>query len=124
MENKEKVLITSALPYVNNIPHLGNIIGCVLSADVFARFMRSSGYDVLYICGADEHGTATETKAKEEGLTPKEICDKYFKIHTEIYDWFNISFDHFGRTSLENHHKITQNMFNKVLKMVLLRKEL
>ncbi|MDD3174999.1 MAG: methionine--tRNA ligase [Candidatus Nanoarchaeia archaeon] len=115
MENKEKILITSALPYVNNIPHLGNLIGCVLSADVFARFKRSQGHEVLYICGADEHGTATETKAKEEGVTPKQLCDKYFKIHTDIYKWFNISFDHFGRTSEENHHKITQDIFNKVL---------
>ena len=61
----QKILITSALPYVNNIPHLGNIIGCVLSADVYARFQRLMGNDVLYICGTDEYGTATETKAKE-----------------------------------------------------------
>ena len=60
---KRRILVTSALPYVNNIPHLGNIIGCVLSADVFARFCRSRGDDVLYICGTDEHGTTTEAKA-------------------------------------------------------------
>lgn len=115
MEKKQKILITSALPYVNNIPHLGNLIGATLSADVFARFKRLEGQEVLYVCGADEHGTATETKAKEEGLTPKELCDKYFKIHDEIYKWFNISFDHFGRTSKENHKIITQNIFKKVL---------
>ncbi|MGE0792710.1 MAG: methionine--tRNA ligase [Candidatus Woesearchaeota archaeon] len=115
MENKQKILITSALPYVNNIPHLGNLIGCVLSADVFARFKRLEGNNVLYICGADEHGTATETKAREENLTPKELCDKYNKIHNEIYKWFNISFDFFGRTSRDNHKKITQNIFKKVL---------
>ena len=57
----EKILITSALPYVNNIPHLGNLIGSTLSADVFARFKRLEGHEVLYICGADEHGTATQT---------------------------------------------------------------
>lgn len=114
MDNK-KILITSALPYVNNVPHLGNIIGCVLSADVFARFCRSMGKETLYICGADEHGTATETKAKEEGLTPKQLCDKYYDIHKNIYEWFNISFDIFGRTSTENHKKITQELFSKVL---------
>lgn len=98
----DKVLITSALPYVNNIPHLGNIIGCVLSADVYARYLRLIGKDVLYICGTDEYGTATETKAKELGISPREICNKYHQIHKEIYSWFNISFDIFGRTSTEN----------------------
>ena len=63
-------LITSALPYCNNVPHLGNIIGCVLSADVYARFCRLRGYNTIYMCGTDEYGTATEVKAREEGLTP------------------------------------------------------
>lgn len=60
---KRNILITSALPYVNNVPHLGNIIGCVLSADVYARYCRLMGHNTLYICGTDEYGTATETKA-------------------------------------------------------------
>lgn len=63
------------------------------------RFCRLRNYNVLYICGTDEYGTATETKALEEGLTPQEICDKYNKLHTEIYQWFNIDFDYFGRTT-------------------------
>ncbi|KAL0773138.1 hypothetical protein Bca101_038289 [Brassica carinata] len=116
---KRNILITSALPYVNNVPHLGNIIGCklnptlhsfisssdliacgrVLSADVYARYCRLRGYNAIYICGTDEYGTATETKALEENCTPKEICDKYHAIHKEVYDWFDISFDKFGRTS-------------------------
>ncbi|GFY96786.1 methionine-tRNA ligase, putative [Actinidia rufa] len=74
-EGKRNILITSALPYVNNVPHLGNIIGCVLSADVFARYCRLRGYNAIYVCGTDEYGTATETKAMEENCTPKEICD-------------------------------------------------
>ncbi len=115
MPQAKKILVTSALPYVNNVPHLGNIIGSVLSADVFARAMRMMGHEVLFICGTDEHGTATEAKALEEGLTPQQVCDKYFKIHKHVYDWFNISFDHFGRTSKKNHHKITQDIFKKVL---------
>lgn len=99
VEGERNVLITSALPYVNNVPHLGNIIGCVLSADVFARYCRMCNYNTLFIGGTDEYGTATETKALEEGLSCQEICDKYFKIHSDIYNWFAISFDHFGRTS-------------------------
>lgn len=71
------ILVTAALPYVNNTPHLGNVIGAVLSADVYARFCRLMGHNVLYICGTDEYGTATEVKALKEKTTPQEICDKY-----------------------------------------------
>lgn len=104
-------LITSALPYVNNIPHLGNLIQ-MLSGDVFARFCRNKGYDTLYICGTDEYGTATETKAIEEKKTPRELCDYYYQEHTKIYDWFHINFDKFGRTSNEQCTEITQALFN------------
>jgi methionyl-tRNA synthetase len=103
-------LITSALPYVNNVPHLGNLIQ-VLSADVFARFCRLKGYDTLYICGTDEYGTATETKALEEGLSPRELCDRFFAVHRDIYAWFGIAFDKFGRTSAPEHTEITQSIF-------------
>lgn len=101
--NKRNVLITSTLPYVNNVPHLGNIIGCVLSADIFARYSRLAGYTTLYIGGTDEYGTATETKALLENLSPQQICDKYYDIHNSIYRWFGIGFDYFGRTSAPEH---------------------
>lgn len=97
--DKRNILITSALPYVNNVPHLGNIIGCVLSADVYARYARLAGHNALYICGTDEYGTATETKARQEGKTPQEICDHYHAIHAKIYEWFDCDFDKFGRTT-------------------------
>jgi methionyl-tRNA synthetase len=103
-------LITSALPYVNNVPHLGNLIQ-VLSADVFARFCRLRGYETLYVCGTDEYGTATETKALEEGITPRELCDRFHAIHRDIYSWFGISFDKFGRTSTPRQTEITQSIF-------------
>lgn len=108
---QRNILITSALPYVNNVPHLGNIIGCVLSADVYARFCRSRGYNCVYVCGTDEYGTATETKALEEGLTCQEICDKYHAIHRGIYEWFDISFDKFGRTPSRAQTAIGHEMF-------------
>uniref|UniRef100_A0A1J3EI29 methionine--tRNA ligase n=2 Tax=Noccaea caerulescens TaxID=107243 RepID=A0A1J3EI29_NOCCA len=111
---KRNILITSALPYVNNVPHLGNIIGCVLSADVYARYCRNRGYNAIYICGTDEYGTATETKALEENCTPKEICDKYHAIHKEVYDWFDISFDKFGRTSSPQQTVVCQAIFKKL----------
>ncbi|MHC1605576.1 MAG: methionine--tRNA ligase [Candidatus Methanofastidiosia archaeon] len=109
---QKKILITCALPYVNNIPHLGNLIQ-VLSADVFARYHKHTENEVLYICGTDEHGTTTETIAIKEGLTPKKVCDKYYRIHKEIYEWFMISFDYFGRTSTSYQHEITQDIFLK-----------
>ncbi|MDR0498075.1 MAG: methionine--tRNA ligase, partial [Treponema sp.] len=106
-------LITSALPYVNNVPHLGNLIQ-VLSADVFGRFCRLSGYETLYVCGTDEYGTATETKAAEEGISPRELCDRYYAIHDNIYRWFQIAFDKFGRTSTPVHTEVTQDIFTKL----------
>lgn len=106
----KRKLITSALPYVNNVPHLGNLIQ-ILSADVFARFARMKGYETLYICGTDEYGTASETKAQEEGVTPKELCDRFHALHREIYAWFSVNFDYFGRTSDSEQSEITQSIF-------------
>ncbi|MDR2634315.1 MAG: methionine--tRNA ligase [Treponema sp.] len=106
-------LITSALPYVNNVPHLGNLIQ-VLSADAFARFCRLRGYDTLYICGTDEYGTATENKAAEEGVSPQALCDRYHAIHAAIYRWFTIGFDKFGRTSTPIQTEIVQDIFKKL----------
>ncbi len=113
-------LITAALPYVNNIPHLGNIIQS-LSGDVFARFCRNRGYDTLYICGVDEYGTATETKALEEGKEPRALCNHYYQEHTKIYKWFNINFDKFGRTSNPQCTEITQSLFNDLDKAGLIK---
>uniref|UniRef100_A0A665SZT0 Methionine--tRNA ligase, cytoplasmic n=1 Tax=Echeneis naucrates TaxID=173247 RepID=A0A665SZT0_ECHNA len=110
-EGKRNILLTSALPYVNNVPHLGNIIGCVLSADVFSRYGRLRDWNLLFVCGTDEYGTATENKAREEGLTPKQICDKYHAIHSSIYKWFQIDFDFFGRTTTEKQTEIAQDIF-------------
>ncbi|KAI9297528.1 methionyl-tRNA synthetase [Neoconidiobolus thromboides FSU 785] len=111
---KRNVLVTSALPYVNNVPHLGNLIGSLLSADVFARYCRISGENYLYICGTDEYGTATETKALEEGVSCQELCDKYNKIHQEVYKHFEIDFDYFGRTTTEQQTVIAQDIFMKL----------
>lgn len=113
MEAMKKRLITSALPYVNNIPHLGNLTQ-VLSADVFARFCRARGYETMYICGTDEYGTASETRALQEGVSPRELCDRYHEIHKDIYKWFNIDFSYFGRTSTPLQTEIVQHIFEEV----------
>ncbi|KAI8083893.1 tRNA synthetases class I (M)-domain-containing protein [Thamnidium elegans] len=112
-ENERNVLITSALPYVNNVPHLGNIVGSTLSADVYARYCRARGYNTAFFCGTDEYGTATETKALEEGISCKELCDKYNAIHTSVYEWFDLSFDLFGRTTTDKQTEIAQDIFMK-----------
>ena len=105
-DNNKRILVTSALPYVNNVPHLGNIVGCVLPADVFVRFMRSrlSGNEkpVLFVGGVDEYGTATEMKARELKISCKELCDTNYEVHKNIYNWFNIGFDCYGRSSQPN----------------------
>lgn len=113
-KGERNILISSALPYVNNVPHLGNIIGSVLSADIYARYAKTRGYNTLFVCGTDEYGTATETKALEEGVTPKELCDKYHAIHKQTYDWFQIGFDHFGRTTTQQQTDIAQHIFLKL----------
>ena len=115
-------LITSALPYVNNVPHLGNLIQ-VLSADVFARFCRLRGYETLYVCGTDEYGTATETKALEEGVSPRELCDRFHVLHEGIYEWFNIAFDKFGRTSTPRQTEIVQGLFKDLDAAGLIKQE-
>ncbi|KAL1895762.1 hypothetical protein Cpir12675_003095 [Ceratocystis pirilliformis] len=111
VEGKRNVLITSALPYVNNVPHLGNVTGSVLPADVFSRYCKARGYQSLYVCGSDEYGTATETKALEEGVDPVTLCAKYHAMHKSIYDWFNIEFDIFGRTPTAQQTAIVQEIF-------------
>lgn len=113
-DGERNILITSALPYVNNVPHLGNIIGSVLSADIYARYAKNRNYNTLFVCGTDEYGTATETKALEEKVTPQQLCDKYHVLHKEVYDWFDIDFDYFGRTTTPLQTEIAQDIFMKL----------
>ena len=110
--NDKKHLVTSALPYVNNEPHLGNLLQ-VLSADVFARFSRLKGYETLYVCGTDEYGTASEMKAIEADTSEYKLCSVYNTLHSLIYEWFDVSFDIFSRTSEAVHTKFTQEIFKK-----------
>ena len=107
---KEKILITSALPYVNGIPHLGHLAGCLLPSDIYARYHRIKGNEVIYICGTDEHGTPSELGAKKEGTDILTYTTKYYNLHKEIYDKFNLSFDYFGRTSSNIHAEITKQI--------------
>ncbi|MFK4270144.1 methionine--tRNA ligase [Streptomyces milbemycinicus] len=103
-------LITSALPYINGIKHLGNMVGSMLPADVYARYMRQRGHDVLYICATDEHGTPAELAAKEAGLPVDEFCAQQHHAQKAVYDGFSLAFDYFGRSSSAQNVEITQTI--------------
>lgn len=107
-------LITSALPYINGIKHLGNMVGSMLPADVYARYLRQRGHDVLYICATDEHGTPAELAAKERGLPVDEFCAQAHDAQKAVYDGFELAFDYFGRSSSPQNREITQHFARRL----------
>ncbi|MAP49092.1 MAG: methionine--tRNA ligase [Oceanicaulis sp.] len=104
-----RILITSALPYINGVKHLGNLAGSMLPADVYARFMRLSGHDVLAICATDEHGTPAELAAAAAGQDVRTYCDEQHEIQKSIGEQFALSWDYFGRTSSKQNAELTQH---------------
>jgi len=102
------ILITSALPYINGVKHLGNLAGSMLPADVYARAMRLLGHEVLYICATDEHGTPAELAAAEAGLSVAEYCDQMHTAQAEAGANFKLTYDYFGRSSSESTRRLTQ----------------
>ncbi|MFF4319824.1 methionine--tRNA ligase [Streptomyces sp. NPDC001568] len=107
-------LITSALPYINGIKHLGNMVGSMLPADVYSRYLRQRGHDVLYICATDEHGTPAELAAKEAGISVADFCAQAHDAQKAVYDGFALSFDYFGRSSSRQNAEITQHFARKL----------
>ncbi|GGJ16031.1 methionine--tRNA ligase [Streptomyces brasiliensis] len=107
-------LITSALPYINGIKHLGNMVGSMLPADVYSRYLRQRGHDVLYICATDEHGTPAELAAKEAGLSVAEFCAQAHDAQKAVYDGFALAFDYFGRSSSAENVEITQHFARRL----------
>lgn len=111
MNRPKRYLITSALPYANGPLHIGHLTGAYLSADIYVRFLRLMGKDVLYICGSDENGAAITMRARKEGVSPREIVDKYHEQFKETFKAVGISFDKYHRTSAELHHETSQEFF-------------
>jgi methionyl-tRNA synthetase len=107
-------LITSALPYINGIKHLGNMVGSMLPADVYSRYLRQRGHDVLYICATDEHGTPAELAAKEQGIAVAEFCAQAHDAQKAVYDGFALAFDYFGRSSSPQNREITQHFARRL----------
>ena len=112
--SKANYTVTAALPYANGPLHLGHVAGVYLPADIFVRFLRMNGHDVAFICGSDEHGAAITLRAKKEGLSPKDIVDKYDGIIRQAFSDFNISFDIFHRTSSALHHQTSADFFKRL----------
>lgn len=109
--SKEKVLVTSALPYANGPIHLGHLSGAYLPGDIYVRYKRLNGDDVLYICGSDEHGVPITISADNENVSPQIIIDRYNKINAEAFTKFGMSFDNYSRTSLPIHHETAKEFF-------------
>lgn len=110
-----RYLITSALPYINGIKHLGNLVGSMLPGDVYARYLRQKGEEVLYICATDEHGTPAELAAMEKGQDVETFCTEQHEVQKDIYNRFNLSFDHFGRSSSRQNKELTRHMCQKLM---------
>jgi methionyl-tRNA synthetase len=109
----KRYLVTAALPYANGPIHIGHLAGAYLPADIYSRYLRSMGRDVVFVCGSDEHGVAVTLRAQKEGLTPQQIIDKYHPIIRDSLLAFGISFDNYSRTSLPVHHETAQEFFSR-----------
>ena len=110
-DSAQKLLVTAALPYANGPLHIGHLAGAYIPADVFVRFQRLKGSDVLFICGSDEHGVPITIRADSEGISPKEVVDRYHSIIRRSFENIGLSFDNYSRTSLTLHHNISQEIF-------------
>ncbi len=114
-------LITSAIPYINGIKHLGNLVGSQLPADLYARYLRARGHEVLFLCATDEHGTPAELAAAKAGKPVAEYCAEMHAVQARIADGFRLSFDHFGRSSSPQNRALTQSFAVALAKAGLIR---
>ena len=116
-------LITSAIPYINGVKHLGNLVGSQLPADLFARYQRAKGNEVLFLCATDEHGTPAELAAEKAGKPITEYCDEMHTIQSKLATGFRLSFDHFGRSSSQQNHRLTQHFAAKLAERGLINEK-
>ena len=114
MNKFKRYLVTSALPYANGPIHIGHLAGVYVPSDIYTRYLRLKGTDVISICGSDEHGVPITLKARNEGVTPKEIVDRYHTLNKKAFEDFGIKFDIYSRTSNKTHHKTASDFFLKL----------
>ena len=112
MKNPKRYTVTAALPYANGPLHLGHLAGVYIPSDIYARFLRSNGKDVAFVCGSDEHGAAITLRAKKEGTTPQAIVDEYNTINKSVFEQLGVSFDIYHRTSSDLHKKTASDYFS------------
>ena len=117
----QRHLITSAIPYINGIKHLGNLVGSQLPADLYARFQRARGNEVLFLCATDEHGTPAELAAAKAGKPVADYCAEMHAVQSELARGFRLSFDHFGRSSSPQNHALTQHFAGRLADAGLIR---
>ena len=120
----KRTLVTAALPYANGGVHIGHLAGVYVPSDIYVRYLRLKGEPVLFICGSDEHGVPVTMRARKEGCTPQDVVDRYHHLIKKSFEDFGISFDAFGRTSSETHHRVASEFFRHLYdKGVFLEKE-
>jgi methionyl-tRNA synthetase len=110
----KRTTVTAALPYANGPLHIGHLAGCYIPADIYVRYLRSQGEEVLFICGSDEHGVAITIKARKEGLSPQQLVDQYHRLMKETFRSFDVSFDWYSRTSSAIHHETASEFFSHI----------
>src|SRR6056297_891236 len=111
MQDYKRYLITAALPYANGPIHLGHLAGVYVPSDIYVRYQRLKGKDLLFICGSDEHGVPITIKARQEGLSPKDIVDRYHELNKNSFEKLGISFDIYSRTTNEVHYETASEFF-------------
>ena len=114
MAKFKRNLITTALPYANGPVHIGHLAGVYVPADIYVRYLRQKGEEVVFIGGSDEHGVPITIKAQKEGVTPQDIVDRYHQIIKDSFEEFGISFDIYSRTSSKTHHELSSAFFKKL----------
>ena len=120
----KRTTVTAALPYANGPVHIGHLAGCYLPADIYARYLRSKGKDVKFICGSDEHGAAISIRAKKEGISSQQVIDKYHKMMGDAFKDFGISFDIYARTSSPTHHATASEFFTNLYEKNIFSEEI
>ena len=115
-ENRKfkRTTVTSALPYANGGVHIGHLAGVYVPADIYVRYLRLKGEEVMFIGGSDEHGVPVTMRARKEGITPQDVVDRYHKMIKDSFEQFGISFDVYSRTTSKTHHKFASDFFRKL----------
>ena len=119
----KRYTVTAALIYANGPIHIGHLAGCYLPADIYVRYLRAVGKEVAFVSGNDEHGVPITLQARKEGITPKELVDKYYGLIRESFESFGISFDHYSRTSNQSHHETASDFFKTLHKKGVFNEE-